>query len=496
MSFYFQFQTLRFPVFFIALTATFALGIGTRAIAQTAQPAAAINRSQKPEPEAPPAISFPSYLDTTLRCGLKVFIIVSERQPSTAFRLLIKGGDLYDGAKPGLAGMTARLLRNGTSRYTAAAFDRKVDLLGASFETGSEKDALHIALSGQSEDAAELLDLMTDAVLRPTFPAEELEKEKARVVARLEVDRSRPLVLADRMVRRVLFGAAHPYGAALTAASINALTAEDLKAHHRTYFVPNHASLAVVTSLSAADILPQLEKAFADWKPATVESLPLPSFPKLTGVSVHLINRSGAVQSTVMLANPMPPRREPEMIEFGVVSTALGGDAGRLPYLIRERGYAYGASSFGALYNSGGLFISTAEVRSAATVASVNLLYGEHQRIAQEPMREREFSVQRDYMIGGYLRSLEGSARLAVRVQDIDLYGFPKDYYQKYVGTLSALTLERATELAKKYIDVQNVAVIVVGDAATLKPQLESLVINTPGASLKVYDQDLNPLTP
>ncbi|MBC8044776.1 MAG: insulinase family protein [Rhizobacter sp.] len=451
---------------------------------------APVDRSQKPEGEAVPKISFPDYTETVLSNGLKVFIVQSDRQPRTTLRLVVGSGSLYDGLKPGLASLVASQLTRGTGQRTAKSFAEESDFIGAEVSAGAVEDGLFLSASGLSEYLPTVLGLMTDALFNPVFPAEELAKEKRKAASRLDAEKQKQSSLAGRLSKRLLFGA-HPYGALADEQSLAAIDTLDLKTFHRTYFVPNNATLAVVTDLAVSELLPQLEAAFRNWKAGAASlgtTLNLAAFPKVKGVNVHLINRPGSQQATILFGYRTVTRNHPDMLPFGLAASTLGSaDAGRLAYNLREaHGWAYGAVATGLFYKLSGVFYATADVRTDAAADAIREMLFEMNRLKREPIGQRELQIQRDYLTGTYLLSLEDAGRTAARVQDMEMYALPKNYFKTYAATISAVDAKQSQALAKKYFNTSDVVIVVVGEATAIEESLKSI------GKLTVYDVDLN----
>jgi predicted Zn-dependent peptidase len=448
-----------------------------------------INRSQPPPAGSLPAASFPDYRESTLANGLKVFVVEDHRQPTVTFRLLIKAGDACDGPKPGTADATAALLNKGTARRDAATFAKEVDFLGASVEAGAGEDATSVAARGLVKFMPQVLDLFTDTVLHPVFPEAELAKEKARSLSRLAQAKQQPGWLLGSLRGKLLYGSEHPYGAYPTEQSISAITRDDLLAWHHAWFLPNNATLAIVGDIKAEAVLPLVEKAFAEWKKGDVPTIKFPPLPEPARErTIHLVDRPSSVQSAIAVAAPGVPRNNPDLSEIGVVNSVLGGGfSGRLFQNLRERhGYTYGSNSGFSAAKLGGIFSASAEVRNDVTLPALQEILHEIERLRAEPVPDPELSMQRSYLAGNFLLSLESPARMAERVQEIDLYGLPGDYYKTYARRVESVNTERAEALAKKYLPDENaVTIVVVGEAKDVQPQLEKL------GKVIVYDLDL-----
>ena len=281
-----------------------------------------------------------------------------------------------------------------------------------------------------------------------------------------------------------------PYGDYLTPQTVQAIQREDLVAFHQSYFLPNNASLAVVGDVKAAEILPLLAKTFGDWKKGEIPPMNLAEIPKLSGLMIHLVDRPGSVQSNIIVSSDGPPRNFSDLPEVNVLTSTLGGGfSGRLFQNLREKnGWTYGSSCAFDYHKFAGTFEATAETRNEVTAPAVTEILKEIARIRDQPAGEAEIKLQRQYNVGNYLLSLENSARTAQRVQDIDLYGLPADFYKTYARRMAETTPDKVEELAKKYLTTENVAVVVVGEAKEIQPGLEKI------GKVVVYDQDLKPV--
>ena len=455
-----------------------------------------IDRTHAPAPLPEPKASFPDYKQVILPNGLKIFVVENHREPTVTFRLLIKAGDAFDGTRPGLADTTAALLNRGTAKRSAAQFAEETDFLGASVEAGSGEDSISVSASGLTKDLPKLLDLFTDAALHPAFPAEELAKQKKQAISSLMESKQRPGTLAAKLRGKLLYGSGHPYGAFPTEESLGGLKREDLVKFHAEYFSPDNATLAVVGDVKADEVVPLVEKAFAEWKVASTDTANQPTFPPLPpepkGITVHLIDRPGSVQSNILVCARGVARNDNDAPEIGVLNATLGsGSSGRLFQNLREKhAYTYGAYSSFAMNRVTGLFSASAEVRNAVTVPAIEEIFNEIRRIETEPVGDTELGMQREYLAGNYLLSLESPMRTAERVQDIDLFKLPVDYFKTYASRVAAVSPEKVKELAEAHLDPEKMTVVVVGEAKEIGKALEKI------GPVTVYDTDLKVKTP
>ena len=452
---------------------------------------AAVDRSVKPEPGPAPAASFPEFKDVTLSNGLRVFIIQDDRRPMVAFRLLIKSGSASDGAKPGTASLTASMLNRGTRTRSALEFAKESDFLGATLESRPTPDSISLAASALNRYSEKLLDLLSDAVRNPVFNEDQLGKLRKLALSNLEAQKQQPAALLSKLVGKLVYGS-HPYGQTTTAESLQAIERADLVAFHSLHFRPNNATLAVVGDCDPRQILQLVEKAFGSWEKAAVPAHPQVPPPSPKGISVHLIDRPGSVQSNIAVCRPGPARNTPDLPEVIVLTATLGGSAsGRLYQNLREtHGWTYGAYSAFDPRRAAGSFEATAETRNEVTAPAVEEILKEIRRIRTEAVPEKELSLQREFNVGNYLPSLEKSDRTAQRVQDIDQYGLPPDFYKHYARRMGSVSPELLQKTAQTHLDADNAFIVVVGEAKEVRPSLEKF------GPVTTYDTDLKPVTP
>jgi predicted Zn-dependent peptidase len=448
-----------------------------------------IDRSKKPEADPAPAVSFPDYRTEVLPNGLKVFVIEDDRKPTVNFRLIVRSGSVADGDKNGTTSFVAGLLNRGTAHRDAATFALETDSLGVSVEAMSGPDAISVSAAGLTKYTDRILDLFSDAVLHPIFPADQFARMQRKTLSALDAEKQQPSSLAGKLAGKVVFGA-FPYGNYLKPEDVIGLKREDLVAFHKAHFLPNNASLAIVGDVKADAILPLIQKTFGGWEKGEVPALKLPEVPKIQGLTIHLVDRPGSVQSNIIVLSDAPPRNNPDLPELNVVNSTLGGGfSGRLFQNLREKhGWTYGSMSAFDYKKRASDFEATAETRNEVTGPATAEILKEITRIRDEPAKDEEIALQRQYNVGNYLLSLENTARTIQRVQDIDLYDLPADFYKTYARRMSVVTPAQVQELAKKYLTAENVAIVVVGEAKEIQPELEKI------GKVIVYDQELEPV--
>jgi zinc protease len=476
---------------FAAATQTRAQGSATSPVLQSSK--GAVIKGRAPVNKEILRVKLPKAQETTLENGLKVVLLENHRVPTITLQMVILSGGLSDApAYRGLASFTASLLREGTQTRTSKEVAEQVDSLGATLVTGSGLSSLtsNITSSGLVENVDRMLDIFADVIRNPIFPREEVEKFQTRTLAQLQFQRSSPQFLAQEQFNRAVYGD-HP--AALIVpptASIKRLSTKDLAEFHATYYRPNNAMLAIVGDITLKELLPKLEKAFGDWKRGEIPTTNVPATRPPAGSRIFLIDRPGSVQTVLQLGNLGIERTDPDYFSLLLADKVLGGGpAARLFLNLREdKGYTYGAySSFGGS-KFRGTWVSSSEVRTDVTEGAMKEFMYELKRLRNEKVAATELEDARRSIVGSFALSLEQPQNLLQNIITQKLYNLPADYWDTYPQRVAAVTPEDIQRVAQKYIDLEHIQIVAVGDASKARDVLAKY------GKVEIYDADGNPV--
>jgi len=440
------------------------------------------DRTVPPSLGAPPTLELPPIHRHRLSNGLAVLIVEQRDLPVVDLQLVVRAGAAADSpAQAGRASLTAELLDEGTANHDALGLAEAIDYLGAELETAASWDASFVSLHVLTPRLAPALQLLAEVVLTPTFPEAEVERVRDERLAYLLQQQDEPRALASRAFAGVVYGAEHPYGAPVlgTRESVARLDRDALVEFYRTYYRPNNAFLVAVGDVDAATLLPLLEQAFAGWTPAEVPAIRVPPPPPAGATAIHLVDRPGSAQSEIRVGLAGPPRATPDYFPLVVMNTVLGGSfTSRLNMALREeRGYTYGAGSGFDFRQGAGPFVASSAVFTGVTDSALVVFFDEIRRIRDEPVPAEELDRAKNYVALGLPRGLETTAEVAARVAEIELYGLGDDYLTRYMDRVRAVTAEDVQRVARRYLDPDHLAVIVVGDRGEIEEALARLGI-------------------
>jgi zinc protease len=437
-------------------------------------------RALPPELPAPPEVHIPPPQHFTLASGLDVFVVERRELPVIDMQVVVRAGAAAtDPATAGRAFFTAALLDQGTTTRSATAIADEAELLGATLQTRATWDACTAALHVLTQRLDPALDLLADVMLRPTFPADELERARQRRLAAILQEADEPRVVASQLFARAAFGDRHPYGAPVggTAATVATLRGDDVRAFHQQWFAPHNAFIVAVGDVDALSLRARLDDRFGGWTGTRAGPLPVTPLPPPPVRSIGIRHRPGAPQSELRVGLPGPPRRTPDYFPLLVANTVLGGSfTSRLNILLRqEKGYTYGAGSSFAFRRDGGPFLASTAVSTAATADALNDMVREIGRMSAEPVPEPELERARNYIMLGLPRTFETTGDIAEHVSDVALFDLGVDWYEHYAEHVRAVDADAVRDACRRWLRADELTIIVVGDADVVAVDLEKL---------------------
>ena len=458
----------------------------TTTTAPSAAPAAGDFRSAAPNAGPARPIKIGTFEEFTLANGLKVIVVENHKLPQISYSLTIDRDPIMEREKAGLSYMAGSLLATGTTRKTKAEIDDAVDFIGGSLSTSATGGFA----SSLTKHTDKILSLFAEVLFEPSFPEAEFEKMKTQTLSGLQTEKDDPNAISGNVSNVLTYGKDHPYGEITNEITVSNITLDDCKAYYQNYFKPGSAYLVIVGDITAADARNKAEKYFGSWQggkaPAAAYATPKP----VTKTEVDFVDKAGAVQSVINVVHPvnlMPGH--PDVIPSRVMNTILGsGFSGRLFRNLREdKAYTYGAYSSLDSDKLVGEFSASASVRNAVTDSAVTEFLYELNKLRDEPVTKDELDLAKNFIAGGFARSLESPRTVANFALNMNMYNLPKDYFETYLQKLEAVTVQDVQNMAKKYIDPARARIVVVGNKDEVMDKLAKFDL----ADGKVQEYDI-----
>jgi zinc protease len=431
-----------------------------------------------PRPLAARPIHFPPYELKTLPNGLKVVLVSHHEQPAVSVRMIVRAGAAMDPKeKLGLAMLTASLLDQGAGGRTAEQIADTIDFAGGILSTGAGTDLTYVSTVVMKDGLPLGLQLMADVVRRPTFAAEEIERQRQQAISSLKVAAEDPDNLAGQVIDRLIYGF-HPYGlpGSGTAESLASLQRQDFIEFHRRFYVPNNALLAIVGDVSPADALAGVQQAFGDWAPGDVPAFK-PIDPPPATKRVVIIDKPDAVQTEIRVGQIGIPRKHNDYAALDQAVKILGGEgANRLQQVLRsQRGLTYGASADLDTYKTAGGIVAETDTRSSATAETLRVIVDEVMRLQRERVYDSELGGAQNYMVGHFPLTVETPDAIATQVLNQLFYELPLEELQNYRERTLSVTPDDIQRVARGYFRPDRLAVVLVGNASAFINDLKGV---------------------
>ena len=431
-----------------------------------------VDRTKSPAPGKAPLIQVASPVKFTLANGLQVFVVKNTKLPKVTATLALDVDGFKEGDKAGLADMSGQLLQRGTNTKSKAELDEAVEFLGGSLSTSSQ----YASVSSLKSNFPKLMELMSEVILRPALSSDELEKVRKQTISGIESSKDDADAISNNVMKKLVYGANHAFGEITTIKTVNAVKVEDVKNFIKTYWIPNNAYLIFVGDIDPANAKALAEKNFGTWAKGTFTQpvYEKPAIPATTYVAI--IDRPASVQSVVTIATTVNlTKGSPNDIPSNVMNNILGGGfSGRLFANLREKhAFTYGAYSSISPSKQIGMFSAEASVRNEKTDSSIQEILNELNIIRNTKVGDTELSRMKNYLAGGFARSLESPNTIANFALSIAVNNLPADYYQKYLTNLAAVDAQKVQDVAASLLNPAKMHIVIVGNAKQIAKGLE-----------------------
>jgi predicted Zn-dependent peptidase len=413
--------------------------------------------------------------------GLAVWVVERHEVPVVQLTLVLAAGADKDPSDQfGLASFTSDLLTEGAGGRTSLELADELDFLGADLSASSGFDAASLDLYVPVARLEPALKLMLLVLTQPDFPTDELERRRTELLTEFLQAREDPGGLMSLVFPTVLYPGQHRYGALSAGAesTIKGFTRDQLVAFHASAYRPEGSVLIVVGDVDTKTVMAQMETAFGGWKAsaAAPKTAAMPEVAQVRGRRVVMVDRPGAAQTVIRIARLGVDRKTPDYYPLSVLNTILGGSfTSRLNQNLREEhGYTYGARSVFDMRRQPGPFYAAANVQTDKTGAALVEFFKELEAIGQ-PMSAEELAKAKNYLAYGYPAGFLTAAQYAAELEEVWTYSLDADVLSGFVERIQAVTSADVQRVAKSHVVPEDMVIVMVGDWAAIKPQLEGL---------------------
>lgn len=423
-----------------------------------------LDRKTAPEFKTIDQIDVQQAVENTLNNGIKVYTINAGSQELCKIEFLFKAG-MYFQPKALVASATNNLLETGTKSYTANELSDKIDFYGSFFECSVDQDYSSLVLFSLNKYLEKSLELVEEIIKYPTFPEDEFSIYISNKKQKHLVNSQKVNVLARRRFSELIFGAKHPYGLNVQDSDFDTLALNDIKDFYKNYFTSANCTI-VASGKLPANLIKVLNQFFgqSSWGETFNTSVPQIKLDTTT-TQVHFQLKEDAIQSAIRVGRPLFNKTHPDYFKFQILNTILGGYFGsRLMANIREdKGYTYGIGSGLSSLVNGGYFYITTEVGVDVTNQTLTEIYKEIKNLREDLVDDFELETVRNYVLGQFLRSIDGPFALSDKFKAVWEFGLDYDYFTNYFNAVKTVTPSEIRDLANKYLSEKDLIELVVG---------------------------------
>ena len=438
------------------------------------------DRSVVPPAGANPEVHLPDIWRDELTNGVEILGAVNDEVPTTTMMLRIKTGQRDEPLdKLGLARLTAAMLNERTERSSLEELSNALQKLGSSVSVGAGDDYTTMTVRSLTENLDATLDIAAEKLFEPGFDEDDLERLKAQTIEGIRQSKTDAGALANKTRRLLLYGEdnafAHPNTGSVE--SVSAITVDDIKSFYRDRYSPSIADLVVVSSLPQSAIVDKLSR-FERWAPRRVAASPAPSFPPLKAGTLYFMDRPGAAQSEIRITRrAIPYDATGEFYRANLTVYPLGGNFNsRINQNLREdKGYTYGAQAGFGGNAYVGTFTASAAVRTDATADAIQEFVNEINGFFETGMTDAELAFTQSAIGQRDARAYETPRQKVGLLSQILTYDLDENFVEQQTAILNGFTTGTSRQLARRYLNLDDMILIVVGDKATVWEGLESL---------------------
>lgn len=404
--------------------------------------------------------------------GLVLLVSEEHSLPFVTLELIMDAGAWRDSPqKGGLANLTAESLLLGTTERTISETNEILDYMGTSLEASCGWDYASLSLKSLKKELDRGFAVFMETLTQPSFPEQELQREKGTILGAIESSKDDPMELARKKFREIVFvNSPYDHPVEGTENTLPPLTRDMVIEFYRTFYQPNTAILAVVGDITVQEVQEKMVPRLARWKGKQVPEMPVAT-KFAEGPKKSLTDRP-ITQANIVLGHGGIQRSNPDYYAVSVMNRILGGGgfSSRLLEAIRvKRGLAYSVHSAFLANKYPGFFQLTLQTRSSSASEAIRLALEEMERMKREMVSEQELKTAKEYLIGSFPLRLNTQSKLAAFISQAEYYRLGLDYPERYPSLIRSVTREDVLRVAREYLHPEKYILAVVGNLQEIK---------------------------
>ena len=447
------------------------------------------DRSIIPLPSATGSFIVPEYGKFKLGNGLQIYHVKKTELPIVIVNVVINSGSKFDPLnKKGTFNLLSMCIDEGAGEFNSLELSEQFDLLGVSFSIYCNSDNIQITLQTLKENFNKAMELLAKVLIEPHLKMEDFEREKRKILTRLQQLKDDPEYLANISFESILLGNKNPYSYPVLGSekNIEQIVNDDVNLSYRNFILPNNSFIIVTGDINKSELIETFNTNLSGWKKNSFES-ELRLEDKNDIHKVYIVDKKDSVQTEIRVGQHSSGRNSKDYFAKHLMNTTLGGQfTSRINLNLREKhGYTYGAGSNFSYYKDNAYFSVYTSVGIEDTYNALKEIFHELKNI-QNGVSEEELNFSKSSIVRKFPSNFETYKQITSNIAGKIIFNLPDDYFKSYIENISSVSLDDVNKAAVENIFPDRMTTVLVGDKEKLLEQLKG---NEFG-EVEVYDNN------
>ncbi|HEY3137224.1 MAG TPA: pitrilysin family protein [Blastocatellia bacterium] len=418
-------------------------------------------------------LKLPPFKKVKLKNGMTLLLMEQHEVPIVSFNFIVTAGSVSDPTgRDGVASITAGLLRKGTKTRSADQISSELDFVGGILDASTGPDYTSGVAEFVKKDISAGLNLLSDVLLNPTFPQDEVNKLLKQRADEITAAKDQAQAVIGNYFNAYLYGN-HPYARPLSGdeKTVASITRDDVLKFYRAYYFPSSTILAAVGDFNTAEMERMLTDKFGAWSGSSTPAPGVPDPTTFVGKKLLLIDKPDSTQTFYQIGNLGISRTNPDRVYIQVVNTLFGGRfTSMLNTELRiKTGLTYGARSTFTQRKVRGPFVISSFTRNETTEKAIDMTLDVLKRLHEKGISEEELKSAKTYLKGQFPPTIETSDQLASLLTQLEFYGLDEGEVNNYYSKIDSMTIADAQRVIKQYFPLDNLVFVLIGKASEIQ---------------------------
>ncbi len=427
-----------------------------------------------------PEIQLPEYLRYQLDNGMVVYLVEDRDFPLVSGSALIRTGSRFEPQdQVGLAQLTGNMMRSGgTKNHPPEELNLILEQNAASIESAINKTSGTVNFHTLTEDLDQVFELFAEVIRQPAFDQEQLQLIQNQQKGAIARRNDNPQEISQREFNKLIYGAISPYARTTEYETLNNISRNDVRNFYSKFVRPENIILGIVGDFDTSQMQTMVEAKFGDWQVNTpAPSLEIPTATQKYTDGVFLVDRPNLTQSSVLLGHLGGLLKSPDYPQMSVLNGVINGFGGRLFNEVRSRqGLAYSVyGMWNPNYDYPGTFTAGGQTQSETTVPFIQSILAELENLQNSPITEEELANAKESILNSFVFNFQTPSQTLSRLMRYEYFGYPEDFIFQYQEGIKATTVEDIQRVAQKYLALDKIVILVVGNASSINASLNNL---------------------